>query len=112
MGMRNLDFQDNYFDGIWACASFLHIPRKDAQKTLNEFYRVLRENGLIYISVKEGRGETFAKSSQYEEKERYFVYYSSTELRQLIENSGFKIVKEIIEKEKSRDNWINIFAKK
>jgi len=112
MDMRNLDFPDNYFDGIWACASFLHIPRKGGQKTLNEFYRVLRENGLMYISVKEGSGETFVKSSQYGEKERYFVYYSSTELRKLIENSGFKIIKEIIEKEKNRDNWINIFAKK
>ena len=75
-------------------------------------HRVLREDGLIYISVKEGRGERFVKSEQYGEKERYFVYYSSAELRQLIENSEFKIVKEIIEKEKNRDNWINIFAKK
>ena len=113
MDMRNLNFPDNYFDGIWVCASFLHIPRKDAQKTLVGFYRVLKGGGLIYISVKEGFGEEFVKSEQYVEKERYFVYYSSQELRQLIENSGFKIIKEIIEKEKKkRTTWINIFARK
>ena len=112
MDMRNLDFPNNYFDGIWACASFLHVPRKDAQKTLNEFYRVLRENGLIYISVREGRGERFVKSKQYGEKERYFVYYSSVELRKLIENGGFKVFEELIEKEKDGDTWINIFARK
>jgi len=112
MDMRNLDFPNNYFDGIWACASFLHVPRKDAQKTLNEFYRVLRENGLIYISVKEGRGERFVKSNQYGEKERYFVYYSYAELRKLIENGGFKVFEELIEKEKDEDTWINIFARK
>ena len=112
MDMRNLDFPENTFDGIWACASFLHIPRKDAQKTLNEFYRVLRPSGVMYLSVKEGVGEGFVKSSQYGNKERYFVYYSSSELRKLVENSRFKIFKEIIEEEKSKDNWINIFAKK
>ncbi|MEW6231808.1 MAG: methyltransferase domain-containing protein, partial [Chloroflexota bacterium] len=27
MDMRNLGFPENTFDGIWACASFLHVPK-------------------------------------------------------------------------------------
>lgn len=31
MDMRKLDFPENTFDGIWACASFPHIPKKEAK---------------------------------------------------------------------------------
>ena len=109
MDMRNLAFPSDYFDGIWARASFLHIPKKDSRKTLDEFYRVLKPNGLLYLSVKEGYGEGFVKSAQYGNEERYFVFYNSKELRALVEGK-FKVFKEIIEKKK--DNWINIFARK
>ena len=109
MDMRNLAFPSDYFDGIWACASFLHIPKKDSRKTLDEFYRVLKQNGLLYLSVKEGCSEGFVKSAQYGNEERYFVFYNSKELRELVEGK-FKVFNEIIEKKK--DNWINIFARK
>ena len=109
MDMRNLAFPSDYFDGIWACASFLHIPKKDSRKTLDEFYRVLKPNGLLYLSVKEGCGVGFVKSAQYGNEERYFVFYNSKELRELVEGK-FKVFNEIIEKKK--DNWINIFARK
>jgi len=112
MDMRDLNFPDNHFDGLWACASFLHIPRKDAQRTLDGFYKVLKPKGLMYISVKEGTGEKFVKSNRYG-KERYFVYYFSRELKKLIEKSGFKVIKEMIEKKKKMDvTWVNMFARK
>lgn len=109
MDMRNLAFPSDYFDGIWACASFLHIPKKDSRKTLDEFYRVLKPNGLLYLSVKEGYGEGFVKSAQYGNEERYFAFYNSKELKELVKGK-FKVFNEIIEKKK--DNWINIFARK
>ena len=41
MDMRNLDFAENTFDGIWACASFLHIPKEDAKNTLLGLWRTV-----------------------------------------------------------------------
>ncbi len=111
MDMRNLTFPDKYFDGIWACASFLHVSKRDAERTLNGFHRVLKSSGLLYISVKEGVGEEFVSSLDYGGNGRYFVFYSREELRKLIENSGFKVIKEVIEKEKRGKTWINMFAK-
>jgi ubiquinone/menaquinone biosynthesis C-methylase UbiE len=43
MDMRKLTFKDKTFDGIRACASFLHIPKEEAEKTLQEFFRVLKK---------------------------------------------------------------------
>jgi ubiquinone/menaquinone biosynthesis C-methylase UbiE len=51
MDMRDVDFEDAVFDGLWCCASFLHIPLADATCTLHEFYRVLRDGGILFLSI-------------------------------------------------------------
>lgn len=57
MDMRNLKFRAREFDGIWVMASFLHVPKSDGPATLAGFKRVLKLGGLLFISVKIGRGE-------------------------------------------------------
>jgi ubiquinone/menaquinone biosynthesis C-methylase UbiE len=47
MDLRTLGVHDETVDGIWACASFLHVPRSDAHGTLGEFRRVLRDGGTL-----------------------------------------------------------------
>jgi hypothetical protein len=45
------------FDGIWACASLLHIPSHHLSGVLNRMENALRPSGVLYISFKRGRGE-------------------------------------------------------
>lgn len=88
--MRALGFADSTFDGLWVCASFLHIPREEALAALGGFRRVLRPGGLLYLSVKEGEGEIWR---DYGEGRRSFTtFYHLEELRQLVEKAGFEIV--------------------
>ncbi|MDP4039665.1 MAG: methyltransferase domain-containing protein [Candidatus Pacearchaeota archaeon] len=54
MDMRNPDFPENTFDGLWACASFLYVPKEDAKNTLLGFRKILKTAGIIYLSVKQG----------------------------------------------------------
>lgn len=49
MNANNLDFEDNYFDYILCTETLEHIHNQE--KTLKEFYRVLKEEGRIFISV-------------------------------------------------------------
>ncbi len=51
MDMRKLDFPPGFFDGIWAAASVLHIPKKDALSTLRGFRIILKSEGLLYIGL-------------------------------------------------------------
>jgi len=103
MDMRYLDFPYSTFDGIWACASFLHLPKYDAENTLRRFRRVLKPNGLLYIGVKQGEGEYFVG-------DRYFSFYKLDEFRDLLESCNFKVINTIIEEKK--DTWINMYAVK
>ena len=56
-----LRFQDlawrREFDGIWACASLLHVPAADLPEALGRLALALRLGGVLYASFKYGRGE-------------------------------------------------------
>ncbi len=51
-----LDFQGE-FDGIWACASILHVARPDLGSVLTRLANALKPNGVMYLSFKYGEGE-------------------------------------------------------
>ena len=110
MDMRTLDFPENSFDGIWACASFLHVPKEDAKNTLLGFRKILKPAGLIYLSVKQGNEEKFVEKDEYKGRTKFFAFYSQDEFKNLIESCNFKIVKVLIDEKK--DTWINVFATK
>jgi len=69
VSVRVMRFQDlDYgaqFDGIWACASLLHVPRGQLVEVLNRFARALKPHGVFYVSVKEGTDERFDKENRY-----------------------------------------------
>jgi SAM-dependent methyltransferase len=48
---RNLDYCDK-FDGIWACASLVHLDEREILDTLLVFSKSLKCNGVCYISLK------------------------------------------------------------
>ena len=45
------------YDGIWACASLLHLPQADIPAALGGLWRALRSGGSFYLSFKLGSGE-------------------------------------------------------
>ena len=62
---RVLRFQDmefrEEFDGIWACASLLHISKDEMPEVMPRFIQALRPAGIMYLSLKEGDGERIAE---------------------------------------------------
>jgi SAM-dependent methyltransferase len=104
MDMRSLGLGDSVVDGVWACASFLHVPREDAPPTLAAFERVLAEGGVLGLSVKRGDGTT--RGGGYDGDERQFVLYQPPDVRGLVRDAGFTI--ETIEAD---EDWIFLLAR-
>ncbi len=48
---------DEAFDGIWACASLLHVPRAEMPTVLDRLARALVPRGVLFASFKWGDGE-------------------------------------------------------
>ena len=45
------------FDGIWACASLLHLPSEQLHGALDRLVEALRPGGALYVSFKAGNFE-------------------------------------------------------
>lgn len=97
--MRHLPFQAATFDGIWASASFHHVPRREAAATLGECRRILRPDGTIYVSVKR---EGFEKPA---DRDRHFEYYRPEEFRSLLADAALDTVEF-----RTGENWLSALA--
>lgn len=108
MDMRNIQFPSESFDGIWCNSSLLHIPKNETGKVFAGFASILRCSGILFITVKEGDGESTDPNG------RFYSYYKEDELKEIIETIRPIRMKVInIEKALSNnENWINAFAMK
>lgn len=97
--MRRLPVRSGAFDGVWSCASFLHVPRSDAIETLREFRRVLDEDGIVFCSVKR------EATTPGESEDRHFEYYSPDELRSVLREAGLEP-----RRVRTVDNWVSVLA--
>jgi len=91
MDMRELTFDDSFFDGIWSSGSIYHVTKTDVKKVIEEFKRVLKPEGVVAISFKVGQGESLqANPKSYSGSPRYFAYYSKDEMKEIFESFGFE----------------------
>jgi SAM-dependent methyltransferase len=56
MRFDELDAREAY-DGVWASACLLHVPRDDLTGILNRIRRALKLDGVFYASFKIGEGD-------------------------------------------------------
>lgn len=91
MDLLNLEFPENYFDAIYACAVLLHIEKKDIPKALEGFHKILKPNGKLYVAVKEGEGVEYKEDKISGGHKRMFTYFREDELKRFLEKAGFKV---------------------
>ena len=98
----------NEFDGIWASASLLHVPKRDLKLIFRLLYKALKDNGYMYVSFKSGEYEG-------EIDGKYYTYLSCSDLFNLIDGE-FEIVAKMKTKdlrlESYNNKWVNIILKK
>jgi len=104
---NNLPFKDNFFDSAIFIAVLHCIEKKEQRKkAIEELFRVLKPNSEALIRVwnkdqkrfKNKDKEAFISWKTEEGKViRYYYLYEKEELKNLLESSGFKIVKVIDE---------------
>ena len=75
--LQEIQYQ-NQFDGIWACASLLHVPAKELPGVFHRLARALKPQGVIYCSFKYGQGE-------YEKQGRRFTDLDEAGLQALVD---------------------------
>ncbi|MFC7194448.1 class I SAM-dependent methyltransferase [Halosimplex aquaticum] len=90
--MRALPFADDGFDGLWACASLLHVPEAEVPATLDDFERVLRDGGVVLVSLKRSDAPVDRdRESPYDADERHFERYDPETVTELFTDAGFTV---------------------
>ncbi len=106
---QELDEQEKY-DGIWACASILHLPKEELSVVLDKMIAALKKNGIIYTSFKYGDFEG-------ERNGRYFTDFTVESFKEFIENvADIEIVEYWITGDvrqgRGEERWLNIILQK
>lgn len=91
------------FDGIWACASLLHVPRADLPDALAELERVLRSDGVLTATVK---STDYDRRTDDYDGERHFEYYAVEEFLERIE-----VEFDVVDRLHTDDGWLLIHAR-
>ncbi len=90
--IRSLSFPPNSFDGIWSCASLLHIAHKDIPRTLKSWFTVCKPQGILLIYVKKGIGEEEREEPSVIGVKRFYSLFTNELLMQYCQQIGFSIV--------------------
>ena len=109
---RHLPLAPGSFDGVWACASLLHLPRAEFPSTLAQVSRLLRRpGGILHLAMKVGQGERWVTD---EAGHRYFfAYYSPSEIETALALAGFQVLETWISPNQAgqREPWINAVSR-
>ena len=90
--MRQLEFVDASFDGVWAYTSLLHITETEMVDVLNKLHRILKPNGVLFLGMIEGEFEGNVERDNMPDAKRYFRYYTDSGLKSLVESAGFRLI--------------------
>lgn len=85
----NLDLPAQFFDGIFANASLLHVPQVEMTRVLDDLQQSLVPNGAIVMSLARGSGEGFVDRAT---GQRYTSYWEYATIAPLIEQADLTIV--------------------
>ncbi len=114
IAVRHMLFQElnekEKYDGIWACASILHLTKIELKDVFSKMILSLKPGGYIYTSFKYGETEGYRG-------ERYFSNFTENSFKEFI--ADFPIITVISQKVTSdvrlgRENekWLNLIMQK
>ena len=100
----------NQYDGIWACSSILHLPKKELLPVIQKMCEALKDNGIIYTSFKYGDFEG-------ERKGRYFTDFTEKTFREVVEKIPELTIEEHwitsdVRPGRGEEKWLNLILRK
>lgn len=103
MSFETMRWQTRY-DGIWACASLVHVSLADLAGIAIRFRRALKRGGVFYVSFKRGEGER-------QKDNRHFTDMTETRLRQHLICPGLELIESWISEDvrpsRTAEQWLN-----
>lgn len=89
----DLDLGGELFDGFWASAVLLHIPKARIKEALDRIKTVITDRAIGFISLKDGTGERMETEEIDGQKiERFFSYWPKDDFTNILSDTGYEVV--------------------
>ena len=101
--------EENRYDGLFACASILHVPSKDLPDIFTRMKKAVKKGGILYVSFKYGTFEGIRNG-------RYFTDLTEESLRAILEKvGGLEIIRTGITGDarpgREDEKWLNVLLR-
>ncbi len=91
MDMTNIKLNKKY-DGIMIINSTIHIEKKNMIKTFKGFKEALKNDGIIFIILQEGKGEKYVDEPLDSSIKEFVNFYETDEIKEVFEKCNLKII--------------------
>ena len=109
--LRQLPFQETSFDGLWAAASLMHLPKPVARRILTDLCSLVRPGGFLAATVTYGVKSGIVTDGWV--PGRYFARWRKDELGRAVRRAGWNILElKIITNRERKGRWLNLLAQK
>jgi ubiquinone/menaquinone biosynthesis C-methylase UbiE len=102
--MADLEFQDNYFDGLVSIYAMFHVPKRKHGEIIKNFHRMLKKEGfmILVFNPRENEGvDDFLGTDM------YWSCHKPEISRELVLDAGFEIIfDEILDRGNELMYWI------
>ena len=101
--------EENRYDGIFACASILHVPFKELPDIITRMKKAVKTGGILYISFKYGPFEGIRNG-------RYFTDLTEESLQAILDEvGGLEIIRTGITGDarpgRGDEKWLNVLLR-
>lgn len=101
--------EENRYDGIFACASILHVPSKDLPDIFTRMKKAVKKGGILYVSFKYGTFEGIRNG-------RYFTDLTEESLHAILDRvGGLEIIRTGITGDarpgREDEKWLNVLLR-
>lgn len=109
MLFQELHAKDKY-DGIWACASILHVAKNELPDILQRMHNALKPDGIIYASFKYGDFEG-------ERNGRYFSDFTEESFYKMVKGIHGLVMEKMwitgdVRDGREEEKWLNIILRR
>ena len=111
MNLFSLDFPKESFDAAWVLDTVSFIDKADMPKFLSSIYDVLKSNAVIFISARQGVGETEIEYEKLGNSKINIAFFYQEEMEELLGKNGFEILN-LFTQDGEEFTWINVYARK
>lgn len=124
--MRKLKYDNESFSFVYSYNSVFHMSKEDIEKSINEFKRVLKKNGLLFVNFlttedfRCGIGESLGKNQYNQIENNKFIihsYFNEEEPDKYFYDMDVvykecRVLERIYEGEKIRQGFVDYIVKK